>query len=134
MSRRPRSVRPSRSSGLRQRPFGEVRNPYRPMEILSVDQIEVIHEKSLMVLRDIGLKVDSAVARDLLAAAGADVDRSTGRVRFEPAMVEAKSIPTKSKLSNNDWWILGGIGLVASGVAIYYWGYYLPKKKKDESS
>jgi len=50
----------------------------------------------------------------------------------EPTMVATKSIPTKSKLSNNDWWILGG--LVASGVAIYYWGYYLPKKRKDESS
>lgn len=88
MTRRPRSIRPSRSSGLRQRPFGEVRNPYRPMEILTADQIEVIHEKSLMVLRDIGLKVDSALALDLLAAAGADVDRSNGRVRFDPAMVE----------------------------------------------
>ena len=50
----------------------------------------------------------------------------------EPALVTTKSIPTKSKLSNNDWWILGG--LVASGVAIYYWGFYLPKKRKDESS
>ena len=50
----------------------------------------------------------------------------------EPAMVEAKSIPTKSKLSNNNWWILGG--LVAGGVAIYYWGYYLPKKRKDETN
>ena len=50
----------------------------------------------------------------------------------EPAMVAAKSIPTKSKLSNNDWWILGG--LVAGGVAIYYWGYYLPKKRKDETN
>ena len=50
----------------------------------------------------------------------------------EPAIVAAKSIPTKSMLSKNDWWIIGG--LVAGGVAIYYWGYYLPKKKKDESS
>jgi hypothetical protein len=52
----------------------------------------------------------------------------------EPALLATKSIRTKSKLSNNDWWILGGIGLVASGVAIYYWGFYLPKKRKDESS
>lgn len=52
----------------------------------------------------------------------------------EPALVATKSIPTKSKLSNNDWWILGGLGLVAGGVAMYYWGYYLPKKRKDESS
>ena len=50
----------------------------------------------------------------------------------EPAIVAAKSIPTKSMLSKNDWWIIGG--LVAGGVAIYYWGYYLPKKRKDESS
>jgi hypothetical protein len=50
----------------------------------------------------------------------------------EQAMVATKSIPTKSKLSNNDWWILGG--LVAGGVAIYYWGYYLPKKRKDETN
>jgi hypothetical protein len=52
----------------------------------------------------------------------------------EPALLATKSIHTKSKLSKNDWWILGGLGLVAGGVAIYYWGYYLPKKKKDESS
>lgn len=52
----------------------------------------------------------------------------------EPALVATKSIPTKSKLSNNDWWILGGLGLVAGGVAIYYWKYYLPKKRKDETN
>jgi len=52
----------------------------------------------------------------------------------KPALLATKSIPTKSKLSKNDWWILGGIGLVASGVAIYYWGFYLPKKRKVESS
>ena len=50
----------------------------------------------------------------------------------EPSIVAAKSIPTKSMLSKNDWWIIGG--LVAGGVAIYYWGYYLPKKKKNENN
>jgi hypothetical protein len=50
----------------------------------------------------------------------------------EPAMVETKSVPTKSKLIKNDWWILGS--LVAGGVAIYYWGYYLPNKRKDENN
>ena len=52
----------------------------------------------------------------------------------EPALAVTKSIPTKSKLSNNDWWILGCLGLVAGGIAIYYWGYYLPKKKKNENN
>lgn len=52
----------------------------------------------------------------------------------EPALVATKSIPTKGKFSINDWWILGGLGLVAGGVAIYYWGFYLPKKKKNENN
>ncbi|MDA0923502.1 MAG: trimethylamine methyltransferase family protein [Proteobacteria bacterium] len=85
MSRRPRSAP---KPGLQQRPFAEVRNPYRPMEVISADLVEVIHEKSLIVLRDIGLKVDSDVALALLRAAGADVDPASRRVRFDPAMVE----------------------------------------------
>jgi hypothetical protein len=51
----------------------------------------------------------------------------------EPALVATKSIPIKSKLSKNYWWILGGLGLVGGGFAIYYWGFYLPKKRKDET-
>ncbi len=85
MSRR-RTSRKPRNTGLVQRPFGEVRNPLRPTELISTDQVETIHQASLRVLRDIGLKVDSAVARQLLAAAGADVDGD--RVRFDPAMVD----------------------------------------------
>lgn len=81
-----RRSRPPRDTGLTQRPFGEVRNPISPTELISADQVETIHHASLRVLRDIGLKVDSAVARRLLAEAGADVDGD--RVRFDPAMVE----------------------------------------------
>ncbi|MGB3313039.1 MAG: trimethylamine methyltransferase family protein [Albidovulum sp.] len=85
MSRR---SRPNRYTGLHQRPFGEVRSPFKPMEVISADQVEVIHVKSLAVLSEIGLKVDSAVARQLLRAAGADIDEASHRVRFDPAMVE----------------------------------------------
>ncbi|MEM7037747.1 MAG: trimethylamine methyltransferase family protein, partial [Bacteroidota bacterium] len=58
---------------FQQRPFGEVRNRLPPTELVSADQIEAIHEASLTVLRDIGLKIESAVARDLLQKAGAEV-------------------------------------------------------------
>ena len=88
MSRRRRSSRQPRSTGFTQRPFGEVRSPLAPTELISADQVETIHHASLKVLRDIGLRVDSAVARDLLAQAGADVDSSDNRVRFDPAMAE----------------------------------------------
>ena len=88
MSRRRRSNRQPRNTGFSQRPFAELRNPLAPVELISTDQVETIHFSSLKVLRDIGIKVDSAVALDLLAQAGADIDRETCRVRFDPAMVE----------------------------------------------
>jgi len=88
MARRTRTNRQPRSSGFVQRPFGEVRNPSAPADLISADQVEVIHHTSLKVLRDIGIKVDSGVALDLLQKIGADVDRATGMVRFDPALVE----------------------------------------------
>lgn len=87
MARR-RSARSPRSTGLSQRPFAELRNPLRPVEMISADQVEVIHHTSLQVLRDIGLVVNSGVARGLLCAVGADVDEETQTVRFDPALVE----------------------------------------------
>lgn len=87
MARR-RTTRKPRSTGILQRPFAELRNPLRPVEMVSADQVEAIHQASLRVLRDIGLKVDSAVARQLLAGVGARVDLDTHIVRFDPAMVE----------------------------------------------
>ncbi len=95
MSKTPR--RQSRSRSRRaanrdqpfvQRPFQTVRNPYKPMEILSDDQIESIHQASLRILRDIGLRVESQTALDLLTDVRAQVDRSTGQVRFDPDLVE----------------------------------------------
>ena len=86
MSRRNSLTRRPRNTSLVQRPFGELRNRLRPVELISEDQVETIHHASLRVLRDIGLKVDSVTARKLLAAAGADVDGD--RVRFDPALVE----------------------------------------------
>ncbi|MCR9125112.1 MAG: trimethylamine methyltransferase family protein [Rhodobacteraceae bacterium] len=88
MSRRNRPVRSVPGVLPAQRPFGEVRNPYDPMRILSDDQVETIHAASLRVLCEIGIQVDSAAARALLRAAGADVAAGTARVRLDPGLVE----------------------------------------------
>ena len=88
MSRRRRALRQTRNTGYARHPFSETRNPFPPLELISVDQVETIHETSLIILRDIGIKVDSAVARSLLRRIGADVDAETGRVRFDPDLVE----------------------------------------------
>ncbi|MFS4583659.1 trimethylamine methyltransferase family protein [Phaeobacter sp. C3_T13_0] len=99
MSRRRRSTRQPRNTGFSQRPFSELRNPIPPVELISADQVETIHEASLKVLRDIGLKVGSAVALDLLAQAGANVEHDTGRVRFDPSMVEEMLIGIPSEFT-----------------------------------
>ncbi|MDG1459765.1 MAG: trimethylamine methyltransferase family protein [Pseudoprimorskyibacter sp.] len=87
MARR-RTSRPIRSNTLKQRPFSTLRNPMLPAEIISADQVEVIHHTSLQVLRDIGIVVHSAVARKLLAEVGADVNHDTQTVQFDPALIE----------------------------------------------
>ena len=57
-------------------------NPYRPIEAFSTDQIEAIHEASLRVLKDTGLKVLSEEACALYAAGGMTVS-DEGLVRFD---------------------------------------------------
>ncbi|MFK7754351.1 MAG: trimethylamine methyltransferase family protein [Sedimentitalea sp.] len=98
MARR-RTPRTPRTQGISQRPFAELRTPLRPVEMISVDQIEVIHHTSLQVLRDIGLVVNSTVARALLRAIGADVDDHTQRVRFDPGLVEEMLVGLPSEFT-----------------------------------
>ena len=83
--RRPRRV----ASGIEQLPWRRLVNPYRPIEILSADQVETIHQASLRILAEIGMEVLGARALDAFVGAGARVDRSTGRVRIDPGHVEA---------------------------------------------
>ena len=45
-------------------------NPYPPVEQFSADEIEMIHEASLKILRDVGIKVLSADARRHYVSAG----------------------------------------------------------------
>jgi hypothetical protein len=64
---------PARSRLPAQRPFAQPRRLHAPTEIASADQIEMIHEASLRILRDIGMRVLDDETRSLLAAAGAAV-------------------------------------------------------------
>jgi trimethylamine--corrinoid protein Co-methyltransferase len=62
-------------------------NPFRPVEILAPEQIETIHEASLRILREIGLRVLDDEGRALFAAAGAEVDEASQMVRLDGEMV-----------------------------------------------
>ena len=78
----------ARRVAVRQIPWRHVTNPYAPIEPLSADQIEAIHEASLRILKDIGMKVMLPEGRAILRQAGADVDESSQIVRFERGLVE----------------------------------------------
>jgi trimethylamine--corrinoid protein Co-methyltransferase len=82
--RRPRRE----AAGIPQVPWRRLVNPYRPVEILSADQVEAIHAASLRILAEIGVECLGDRVLVAWARAGARVDRATGRVRLDPAQVE----------------------------------------------
>lgn len=87
-SQRTRSRRrPAASETVPQLPFQQLRNPYPPVEILSADEIESIHEASLDLLERVGINFLLPEAREILAAAGADVEKDGPRVRFDRGLV-----------------------------------------------
>ncbi|MSP83990.1 MAG: methyltransferase [Alphaproteobacteria bacterium] len=74
-------------TGIKQRPWRRVVNPYPPIEVLSADEVEAIHLASLRVLEELGIEFLSDGALDRLEAAGADVTRATRMVRFDRGLV-----------------------------------------------
>jgi len=58
------------------------------LQVLSQDEREQLHERTLRVLAHTGMRVDTTEGRRILAAAGAHVDEATRIVRFPPALVE----------------------------------------------
>ena len=81
--RRPRRA----AGGPAPLPWRTLTNPFRPLEVLSADAVEAVHEASLRILAEVGVQVLSDRAVDAFAGAGARVDRGTRTVRLEPAQV-----------------------------------------------
>ncbi len=76
------------AAGPQQLTWRQVRNPYRPVAVLSDDQVEAIHRAALRILEELGIEVMSDQALDRLAAGGAEVERASGLVRFDRGLVE----------------------------------------------
>ncbi len=70
-------------------PVGQPESPFAPLDLISRDELESIHQAALAVLKEIGIDFLHDEARAMLKDAGADVDPASRRVRFEPALVEA---------------------------------------------
>ena len=66
---------------------GFIRN-FRPLTILTEEQIETIHRGTLDVLQRTGLRIEHKKALKLLEKNGCKVDYEYNRVRFPPKLVE----------------------------------------------
>lgn len=88
--RRREGGRARRTAGgrLPQLPWSSVTNPHRPMELLTADEVEAIHQCSMRILTELGIELMSARARSLLRSIGAETDEATGNVRLAPEIVE----------------------------------------------
>jgi trimethylamine--corrinoid protein Co-methyltransferase len=58
------------------------------LQVLSTAERAELHERALHVLATTGMRVDSALARELLAQAGAPVDAGSHVVRFPAALID----------------------------------------------
>jgi trimethylamine--corrinoid protein Co-methyltransferase len=100
--RRGRARRASREgqAASHQAPFRQPVRRFKPVELLSADAIEAIHDASLAILEDIGMDFLDAEARDLAKAAGAGVEPGTQRVRFDRGLIleKIKTAPSQFTL------------------------------------
>ena len=83
---RPRARGERVIGSLTQSPRRRQMRRFPPMRIVSDDEVECIHHASLQVLAEIGMDFTLPEARQLLKAAGADVQGE--RVRFDGALIE----------------------------------------------
>ena len=86
---------------------------FSPMNILTEEQVDVIHKGVLKVLEETGLRIEHEKALKLLEASGCQVNHITKRVRFPPRIVEEclrkcpKSFRVRARNPEHDV-ILGG--------------------------
>jgi trimethylamine--corrinoid protein Co-methyltransferase len=91
VTRRRRKTRQKRAAGVTgQPPWRQPVNTWEPIEILSADQLEKIHEASLSLLERQGMRVLHEGARKRLEQAGAEVDHGASMVRFDRGLVMEK--------------------------------------------
>jgi len=95
------------------------------IQVLSPEERIQVHERSLKLLAETGVRVMSEHGRKILSKAGAEVDRDAQMVRFPRALVEAalNLAPKKFTLGGrrNEWDLemnIGECSLLADGGAV----------------
>ncbi|HXP77545.1 MAG TPA: trimethylamine methyltransferase family protein [Stellaceae bacterium] len=99
--RRPRRTREIKHLGASLLGSPPLRNSFKPIEVLSQDQLMAIHEASLRLLEETGIEFMGAAARQRLRQAGASVDDTTGLTKLPRGLVldAIKSAPASFVLT-----------------------------------
>ena len=100
-ARRPRRSREVTHLGASLAGKPPLRNSFKPIEVLSQDQLTAIHEASLKLLEETGIEFMGLAARQLLRKAGASVDDATGLTKLPRELVldAIKSAPSSFVLT-----------------------------------
>ena len=77
------------AGGLRQLPWRVPQSPYRPLEVLSDEQVERISDAAFRILEEVGLDFLHPEALDILRNAGAEMVPGSQRVRLDRGLVTA---------------------------------------------
>ena len=104
-----------------QRTYRQAQLPFPPMRLISDDEVETIHAKSLLLLEEIGMDVLNPEARDLYRSAGACVEGERVRIGREIITEALTSAPVEFTMycrnagrnirMGNNWiafWPVGG--------------------------
>ena len=75
--------------GIAQLPWESVRNPYPPMAMLDEERMQSLHDTSMRILSELGIRVMSDQVMDLFEKAGAKVDREEKVIRIDESIVMA---------------------------------------------
>ncbi|WP_298610015.1 trimethylamine methyltransferase family protein [uncultured Thiothrix sp.] len=72
---------------LHQLPWQQLKNPYKPIEIIYEEQIEQIHNTSMRILEEVGMDILDDEARALMKQCGAKITAGSNRVQFDRHMI-----------------------------------------------
>ncbi|GAB4366137.1 MAG: trimethylamine methyltransferase family protein [Kiloniellaceae bacterium] len=77
------------AGGVKQLPWALPQNPYRPLEVLTPEQVEAVSDTAFRILEEVGMDFLHPEALDILGKAGAAVEPGSQRVRFDRGLVRA---------------------------------------------
>ena len=90
--------------GIAQLPWQHVENPYPPMQLLDEERMERLHDTSMRILSELGIRVMSERVMDLFASAGAIVDREEKTIRIDESLVNEalRAVPSSFTLTSRN--------------------------------